>query len=270
MSNYPLESSARERARLSSQANVLRPFTERLMRQAGAREGSAILDLGTGAGDVALLAAEIVGPRGRVVSMDIDESHLVHARKRAADAGFTWMEFIQGDIAAPPTEAPFDLAIGRYVLMYQSDPVASVRGIARAVRAGGAIAFHELNMHEGARPDIWPKPPHDPGNAAETMGAGILKNIQQHIGVRLPEIFVSAGLDISDWGFEGAAPMAPLSARKEGMARVLEAVRKHRAAANQDDSDIAAFERWWANAPAHGAMLQPPGVIGWARKPDPG
>ncbi|MEJ0058564.1 MAG: class I SAM-dependent methyltransferase [Terricaulis sp.] len=268
MSAYPLESSERERERLSSQAQILRPFTERLLRSAGAREGAAILDLGTGAGDVAFLAAEIAGPSGRIVSMDRDSNNLEHGRKRAAELGVANVTFIQGDIAAPPTDAPFDLAIGRYVLMYQADPVAAVRGVARAIRPGGAIAFHELNLYEGARGDMWPMPPHAQGDAMQTLAPGLLQRVQNHMGIRLPEVFVAAGLDISDWGFEGAAPMSPLSARKISMARVLEAARNHkRQATGEDDPELAAFEQWWRDAPAHAAMLQPPGVIGWARKP---
>lgn len=267
MTNYPLESSDRERARLSSQALVLRPYTERLLRAAGAREGAAVLDLGTGAGDVALLAAEVVGPTGRVVSIDIDAKHIEHARKRAADAVLSNITFIQGDIAAPPKDAPFDVAIGRYVLMYQNDPVAVVRAIAGAVKPGGTIAFHELNIHADAKGDIWPKPPGGGGDAQQTMGANILKGVQNHMGVRLPEVFVSAGLDISEWGFEGVAPIAPMTARKEGMMRVLEAARKNRIVAGQPIDDINAFEQWWRHAPAHGVILQPPSVMGWARKP---
>ncbi|QGZ93307.1 Demethylmenaquinone methyltransferase [Terricaulis silvestris] len=266
MNSYPLESSDRERARLSSQAELLRPLTERLLRNAGAREGMSILDLGTGAGDVALLAAEIVGPAGRVVGMDRDPDHVTHARSRAADAGFANVTFVQGDINAPPADSPFDIAIGRYVLMYQADPLATVRSVARVVRPGGAIAFHELNMYDGARGDIWPQPPGGGGDASQSMGAGILKGVQNHMGVRLPEVFLAAGLDISDWGFEGASPMGPMTARKEGMARVLEAARKQRRALGQDVSDLEKFEDWWKNAPAYGAVLQPPAVLGWARR----
>lgn len=266
MSSYPLESSDRERARLSSQAELLRPLTERLLRNAGAREGMSILDLGTGAGDVALLAAEIVGPTGRVVGMDRDADHLAHARKRAAGAGLSNMTFVQGDINAPPADTPFDIAIGRYVLMYQTDPVATVRAIAHVVKPGGAIAFHELNMFDGARGDIWPQPPGGGGDASQSMGASILKGVQNHMGVRLPEVFLSAGLDISNWGFEGASPMGPMTARKEGMARVLEAARNQRRALGQDVSDLETFENWWKNAPDYGAVLQPPGVLGWARR----
>lgn len=266
MSSYPLESSDRERARLTSQAQLLRPLTERLLRNAGAREGMSILDLGTGAGDVALIAADLVGPTGRVVGMDRDGDHLAHARKRAAEAGFSHVTFVQGDINAPPTDSPFDIAVGRYVLMYQTDPIATVRSIAHAVKLGGAIAFHELNMFDGARGDIWPQPPGGGGDASQSMGASILKGVQNHMGVRLPEVFMAAGLDISDWGFEGASPIGPMTARKEGMMRVLEAARNQRRSLGQDTTDLAQFEEWWKNAPAYGAMLQPPAVLGWARR----
>ncbi|MES1200424.1 MAG: class I SAM-dependent methyltransferase [Pseudomonadota bacterium] len=266
--DYPLERSDRERVRLTSQAAILRPYTERLLRSAGAREGASVLDLGTGAGDVALLAAEIVGASGRVVSIDIDADHVTHARKRATDAGLNNVTFAQGDINAPPTDAPFDLAVGRYVLMYQKDPVATVRAVANAVRAGGAVGFHELNMYEGVRGDMWPESPAGQGDAMQSMGPGLFARVQNHMGVRLPEVFAAAGLDISDWGFEGAAPISPLTARKESMLRVLEAARKRsREATGVEDPKLDAFERWWRDAPPYAAMLQPPAVLGWARKP---
>lgn len=265
MTTYPIESSDNERARLTSQAELLRPFTERLLRNAGGREGSVVLDLGTGAGDVALLAAAIVGPAGRVISIDRDASHLAHARKRAEAAGLSNIAFAQCDIAAPPTDTPVDVAIGRYVLMYQPDPVAAVRGIAHAVKPGGTIAFHELNMHEAARGDMWPVPPQGPGR--ETVDPGLLRNVQNHMGVRLPEVFATAGLDISDWGFEGASPMSPLTARREGFLRVVESERKRRRQmTGQNDPVLDEFERWWREAPPHAAILQPPAVLGWARK----
>src|SRR5262245_30058278 len=205
MSDYPVESSERERARLARQARLLNPFTERLLRDAGAGPGSAVLDLGTGAGDVALLAAEMVGPTGLVVSMDRDRANLAHARKRAADAGLQHIAFIEGDIAAPPTGAPFDIAIGRYVLMYQTDPVAAVRGVARAIKPGGSVAFHELNLFEGALSGAAPEMPADVRDMFLRMVSGIVRNVRPHMGAALPAVFAQAGLDISAWRFEGAA-----------------------------------------------------------------
>ena len=56
--SYILGHSEAEILRLQTQANILRPITERLPRSAGIRLGMRVLDLGSGAGDVAMLAAE--------------------------------------------------------------------------------------------------------------------------------------------------------------------------------------------------------------------
>src|SRR5271169_5913231 len=65
---YVLGRSAEEVERLQSQAAFIRPFTERLFRDAGIARGMKVLDLGSGAGDVALLAARLVGQEGTVVA----------------------------------------------------------------------------------------------------------------------------------------------------------------------------------------------------------
>ena len=49
---------------------MLRPITERLLRNAGIDAGMRVLDLGCGAGDVSMLAAELVGPQGSIVGID--------------------------------------------------------------------------------------------------------------------------------------------------------------------------------------------------------
>src|SRR5438309_1192712 len=63
---YVLGHSPSEIRRLVSQAAILRPITERLLRTAGVGRGMRVLDLGCGAGDVSMLAAELVGPSGSV------------------------------------------------------------------------------------------------------------------------------------------------------------------------------------------------------------
>jgi ubiquinone/menaquinone biosynthesis C-methylase UbiE len=62
---YNFGYSEREIRRLMRQATILRPITERLLRAAGAGTGMRVLDLGCGAGDVSMLAAELV-PTGAV------------------------------------------------------------------------------------------------------------------------------------------------------------------------------------------------------------
>ena len=72
MSNptYVLGSSPRGLSRLSLQAQMIGPITERLLLRLGIKEGSRVLDLGCGAGDVSMLAAEMVGAMGSVVGID--------------------------------------------------------------------------------------------------------------------------------------------------------------------------------------------------------
>jgi SAM-dependent methyltransferase len=270
MTAYPIESSERERARLARQAKLIRPFTERLLRSAGARAGSAVLDLGTGAGDVALLAAEIVGASGRVVSLDRDADNLAHARKRAADAGMKHVTFLECDIGDPPTDQQFDIAIGRYVLMYQDDPAATVRGVARAIKPGGAIAFHELNMFDGVRGDAWPEMPLEVRDTLMRMSAAIVASVRAHMGARLPSIFAEAGLDISGWHFEGVTPVMN---REDGVEQLrgVWSMWSRVAIANgivrEDEVVLSVFERWLETLPENAAVLQPTSVLGWATKP---
>lgn len=69
---YVLGRSEIERRRLIEQDAFLGGFTGRLFREAGIGEGMRVLDVGCGVGDVSLLAASLVGPKGTVVGVDTD------------------------------------------------------------------------------------------------------------------------------------------------------------------------------------------------------
>jgi len=145
---YILGHSEAEILRLQTQARILRPITERLLRSAGIRPGMRVLDLGSGAGDVAMLAAELVGSSGRVVGIDRNSQVLSIATERANRAGFKHLSFHETAVETFVDDAGFDLVIGRYVLIHQSDPVAFLRAAARLARPGGSIAFHELRLRD--------------------------------------------------------------------------------------------------------------------------
>jgi ubiquinone/menaquinone biosynthesis C-methylase UbiE len=85
---YILGHSPDEVRRLMLQADVLRPITERLLKEAGLKPDMRVLDLGCGAGDVAMLAADLVGPKGCVVGIDRSAEALDLARNRARGAGY--------------------------------------------------------------------------------------------------------------------------------------------------------------------------------------
>ena len=117
--NYALGHSPTEIRRLGIQAAIIRPITMRLLQGLGVSPGMRILDVGCGEGDVAMLAAELVGESGAVVGIDRSEAAILAARARAATAKNVHF------LMAPPDDtldaASFDVVIGRYVLIYQDD-----------------------------------------------------------------------------------------------------------------------------------------------------
>jgi SAM-dependent methyltransferase len=84
--DYAMGSTDRERQRLMRQGEVLREPLAAAFRAAGIGPGMRVLDIGSGAGDVALLAAELVGPTGSVVGLDRDAASVAwETRTRSGD-----------------------------------------------------------------------------------------------------------------------------------------------------------------------------------------
>src|SRR5437867_5334937 len=74
------------------------------LRHAALRPGETVLDLGSGAGFDAFLAAREVGDAGRVIGVDMTPEMIRKARANAAEGGFTQVEFRQGRLEALPLE----------------------------------------------------------------------------------------------------------------------------------------------------------------------
>jgi ubiquinone/menaquinone biosynthesis C-methylase UbiE len=153
---YALGRSADEHQRLLEQAAFLRPLTERVLRAAGIGPGMRVLDVGSGVGDVAFLIAELVGPAGEVVGVDLDGAALGKARDRARVQGLQNVRFVEADFREPDRQGEFDAAAGRVVLLYLADPVEGVKAVARRVRSGGPIVFQEMDMDIDNRSRSYP------------------------------------------------------------------------------------------------------------------
>lgn len=147
--DYVLGKSAAETDRLVAQAAIIQPITQRLLSKAGLKPGMRVLDVGCGAGDVALLASDMVGPRGSVIGIDHNASVLAHARARAQTVGHHNVEFQEHSLASFSDPDSFDLVVGRYVFVHQDDPTAFLRRARSFVRPGGALAFHEPSLLPG-------------------------------------------------------------------------------------------------------------------------
>jgi ubiquinone/menaquinone biosynthesis C-methylase UbiE len=133
---YVLGHSQAEIRRLINQAAILRSTTERLLRSAGIQQGMRVLDVGCGAGDVSMLAGQLVGASGSVIGIDLNADILAVERERSQVDGFTNVTFTEASVGTFADPIPFDLVIARYVLIHQVDPVAFLRAAARFVKPG--------------------------------------------------------------------------------------------------------------------------------------
>ena len=144
--SYVLGATGREHERLIRQSRIFNPFTERLLRNAGISSGQCVLDIGLGVGDVAMLAAELVGPTGEVVGVERDANTLTMARSRVAEAQVRNVSFVKTDVSQVASEVngkPFDAVVGRLILKFVPDPGAVLRSLSKLVRPGGIIAFQD-------------------------------------------------------------------------------------------------------------------------------
>ena len=269
---YALGHSPQELDRLAVQARLLEPFTRRVFEQAGLGPGMSVLDVGSGAGDVALLVREMVGPEGKVVGTDRAPEALTRARERAAALGYSNVTFAQGDPVEMPAEELFDAVVGRFVLMYYPSPADALRGLARHVRPGGILAFQESD-NSGAR--SFPPVPLFDRFFEVTLRAHELSGSDPRMGLKLYPAFIAAGLpapsleaNVGIMGFEDPY-LEPLSNFfAQSLRSLMPAILKHGVATEEElgvdtyaERMVAAFRQ------AGGILISPPFVGAWARKP---
>jgi SAM-dependent methyltransferase len=188
---YVLGHSDHELVRLAAQARLIDPITRGFFVDAGIGPDMRVLDVGSGAGDVAFLAAELVGPGGSVVGIERSAAALVEARRRAEQRALENVSFVEGDLDTTAVDGPFDAVVGRYVLQFQSDPAAALRSLRPRVRAGGIVVFHELDWTgAGSFP---PAPVYDAA-CARCMETLRRTGTERHMGAKLDRAFVDAGL----------------------------------------------------------------------------
>jgi SAM-dependent methyltransferase len=208
---YPLGTTDRERRRLVSQAELLRPITLDTFRAARLGPGMRVLDVGSGAGDVAMLAADLVGEGGTVLGIDRDPNNLAFAAHRAAEAGYRNVTFRQADICSFCEKNLFDAVIGRYILLYMPEPAGVLRQLAGTLSPAGIVAFIEPDFSTPVRSF-----PHAP--VFQQAGGWIYSvvhasGMHHDSGIGLGKIFVDAGLpfprlDCRPW--IGGGPGSPV------------------------------------------------------------
>jgi SAM-dependent methyltransferase len=144
-------------ATVDSFAGVANPFSLGRIEQ-----GATVLDLGCGAGTDLLIAAQMVGPSGRVVGVDMTPSMLARARASAAEMGLSNVELHESLIESLPVDdASVDVVVSNGVIDLVPDKDAVFDEIDRVLRPGGRLQIADVVIHtevsEDARDriDLW-------------------------------------------------------------------------------------------------------------------
>ena len=135
--------------------------------------------------------ARAVGPSGRVLGVDRDQTKLDIATREAAEMGLSNVAFETRDVTAWEPGELFDVVYGRFILTHLAKPAALVKAMCRHIRPGGAMIVEDIDFRGNfAEPDC----------PAFRRTSSSTKSVQNrgadpNIGPRLPALLRAAGLD---------------------------------------------------------------------------
>jgi len=117
------------------------------------RAGEVVLDLGSGGGIDVLLSASRVGPTGFAYGLDMTDEMLELARRNAAEAGATNVEFRKGRIESIPLgDASVDVVISNCVVNLSADKATVLAEVARVLRPGGRVGISDVVADDDLSP----------------------------------------------------------------------------------------------------------------------
>lgn len=266
---YAYRDSQQETNRPIKAAQVADQSLRRLFEDAGLTDGMRVLDVGSGAGDVAMAAADRVGPTGSVVGIELDMGRVETARQRARAAGLANVTFHVADLTKPlDFDAPFDALVGRNILQHLVDPLATLRGLICHVRPGGLVVFQE--------PDVllwYAYPPFPLAEQARQWVSQVLAKAggDNTLGRKLYHLFLDAGLEPPALRVHGL-PFGPYSAWPGTQTQILRGLLPAMIASDvaaAAEVDIDTFEgRYRAEMAEQRSIVMFSGMVdAWARKP---
>jgi SAM-dependent methyltransferase len=119
---------------------LLLPILEAALARAGLREGERVVDVGCGCGGSTLELGRRVGPRGRVLGLDVSAPMLARAAERAT-VGLP-VAFVEADATVYPLpRGGFDLLFSRFGVMFFAEPARAFANLRAGLRPGGRLVF---------------------------------------------------------------------------------------------------------------------------------
>jgi ubiquinone/menaquinone biosynthesis C-methylase UbiE len=132
--------------RLIRQAGLAERETEEFFRTAGISAGMQVLEIGSGAGDVAMLVGRLVRPNGSVLGIEQHADSASLAAQRVAAVGNVSVRFEVSNLDSYAPSEGYDALVGRFILPYLTDPSATLRRLASYLKPGAVIAFMEFDV----------------------------------------------------------------------------------------------------------------------------
>jgi SAM-dependent methyltransferase len=266
--SYALGRSDAETRRLILQHQLYGPFTRQFLTAAGITAGMMVRDVGSGAGDVALLLADLVGPQGLVIGVDTNAEILQVARSRVQAVGWTTVTFQPGDIMDLDLARDFDAVVGRWILQYTPDPVALLGRVRTWLGPGGIVAFQEIDL--SSPPRAYPTGPlHEQVMRWTTPPPGS-PGPDPQMGLKLFKTFLQAGLPAPQLRRDvpaGGGPSWPGFAYVADTVRSLLPFLERVGAVRPDEVDIDTLEeRLRVEVVSQDGIQLLPAIVGaWAR-----
>ena len=195
-SHYIIRGGVAGRERLRVLARVMRPTTLNLFDRVGIKPGMAALDVGCGGGDVTFDLARLVGPKGKAVGWDIDETKLELARLEGEQRKHHNLEFLHIDIdesaRVNAATAEFDVIYARFLLSHLGDPSAALARMLRVLKPGGIVILEDTDFTGCFC--------HPPCAAFRRFVELYTQTVQRrggeaNIGPRLPAMLLDAGVE---------------------------------------------------------------------------